>query len=122
MKASTTLRFCLAALFATVCCVGVFLDSEPLLEFWVGSSLLLIGRKGLMEPIPKEEAKKTLLGVAIFVTILLTLPLLHLPPLRGPHGLVRAVLSGLLWIGWMAAIFYGWQREMHNARSLIQQD
>ncbi|HEV2328306.1 MAG TPA: hypothetical protein VGY56_05910 [Verrucomicrobiae bacterium] len=111
MKTSTIIRFVLAALFATLACVGWLFGITGIVALSAVAWLLLMGRSELTKPIPRKELWPTFLVIGIFLAALLTLPFLHLSPLPEPHGGIRTVFAVATWVLWMCAIYYRWRRE-----------
>jgi len=115
MKTTTIIRFLLAAVFATLSCVGIFTGITLLTLLWCVAWLLLMGRSELTKPIEPASRKELLVGIVIFVIFLgsvVTLDVLHLPE---PHATVRFVLAVVLWPLWMWGVYHRWQREKGKA-------
>jgi hypothetical protein len=108
MKTSTIIRFIVAALFATLACLGLLFAISGAGALWIVPWLLLMGRFELTKPIPRKEWWLAWVAFGILLALIVTLDILHL---REPHGIVRIVLATVMWIAWMFAIYYRWQRE-----------
>jgi hypothetical protein len=113
MKTSTIIRFVVAALFATLACVGLLLGITGFAILWVVPWLLLMGRSELTKPIPRKEWSWTFLLIGVLLVVFLTLPFLHLPP--APNQTVRFAIAVPTWFLWMWAIYRRWQREKGKA-------
>ncbi len=111
MTISPIIRFVLAAMFATLACIGLFFGIPGLPALWTLAWLLLMGRSELTKPIPREELWPGLLVTGILLAALITFPFLHLSRLPEPHGAVRLALAGAIWVGWMFAIYCRWQKQ-----------
>ncbi|MGA2788753.1 MAG: hypothetical protein ABSF60_14630 [Verrucomicrobiota bacterium] len=115
MKTSTIIRFVLAAVFATLSCIGILTGITLLTLLWCVAWLLLMGRSELTKPIEPASRRELLVGIVIFIiflSLVVTLDVLHLPE---PPAKVRLVLAAALWILWMWGIFRRWQREKGKA-------
>jgi hypothetical protein len=115
MKTLTITRFVLAAVFATISCVGILTGIMLLTPLWCVAWLLLMGRSELTRPIEPASRKELLVGIVIFVFfigLVVTLDFLHLPE---PHLPVRAVLATAMWILWMWGIYHRWQKVKGKA-------
>jgi hypothetical protein len=113
MKTSTIIRFVVAALFATLACVGLLFGITGIAILWVVPWLLLTGRSELTKPIPRKEWWWTFLLIGVLLAVFLTLPFLHLPP--APSQTVRFAIAVPMWFLWMWAIYRRWQREKGKA-------
>src|SRR5438045_2262704 len=108
MKTSTTIRFVVAAISATLACVGLLAEIPGIQVLWVLAWLLLMRCSELTKPIPRKELWVGIVGFVVFLGLIATLDILRLPK---PHGVVRIVLATAIWGGWMFAIYYRWRRE-----------
>jgi quinol-cytochrome oxidoreductase complex cytochrome b subunit len=115
MKTSTIIRFVLAAIFATLACVGLLAGVTGSAVLFCVAWLLLMGRSELTKPIPRKELRWGLLVTGILLAVLLTLPFLHLSPLPEPHGILRAVSVAAMWVLWMFVIYHRWRRDKGKA-------
>jgi len=115
MKTSTIIRFILAAVFATLACVGLLFGITDIVVLWVPAWLLLMRRSELTKPIPRKELRVTFLVIGILLAVLLTLPFLHLPLSPEPRGIIRAVFAVAVWVLWMFVVYCQWRRERRNA-------
>ena len=113
MKTSSAIRFGLAALFATLACLGLLFAVPGVGVLWIVPWLLLMGRSELTKPIPRNEWWWTFLLIGVLLAIFLTLPFLHLPP--APTQTVRIALAVPMWFLWMWAIYRRWRREKGQA-------
>ena len=114
MKTSTIIRFALAAVCATLACVGLLVNVPALPAIFAGASCLLVmGRSEVTRPIPRSEWWLTFVVVGVLLAVLLTVPFLHLPP--APSIRVRLVLAVVFWPLWMWGIYHRWQREKGKA-------
>jgi hypothetical protein len=115
MKTSTIIRFVLAAVFATLSCVGI-LTGESLLTFlWCLAWLLMMGRSELTKPIEPASRKEVLMGIVIFVAFLGVVVTFHVLRLPEPNATVRLVLATAIWVLWILGIYCRWQREKGKA-------
>lgn len=117
MKTSTIIRFVSAAFLATLACVGLVLDIRGLVFLSSVVWLLGIGREELTKPIPRKELWLTFLTIGILLTVLLTLPFLHLSHLPEPRGIIRGIVAAALSVLWMWAIYYRWRQERRKANA-----
>jgi hypothetical protein len=109
MKASTIIRFVLAALFATLACLGVLFAIPGVGALWIVPWLLLMGRSELTKPIPRKESWWTFLLIGVLLAIFLTMPFLHVPP--APSQTNRSAIAVPMWFLWIWAIYRRWQSE-----------
>src|SRR5438309_10363997 len=100
MKTSTIIRFVLAAIFATLACVGLLMHMIGSAVLFSVPWLLLVRRAELTQPIPRNEWWLTFLVIGIFLAVMLTLPLLHLPATQDAvtHGMSHPMVATVLWI------------------------
>ena len=108
MKTSFIIRLVVAALLATLACIGFAADIPVLGGLIFISWLLLMPRGTLTRPIPRSERWWAFLLVGVVVAVLLTLPFLKKPP--EPSRGVRAAAAVLLWLLWMLAGYSRWRR------------
>jgi amino acid transporter len=110
MKTSTIIRFVLAVLFATLACVGLLFGITGIVVLWVVPYLLLMERSEFTRQVSRKELWIALIAFGVLLALIVVLDILHI---RGPEpsGVVRLVLGVVMWIAWMAAIFYRWRRE-----------
>jgi hypothetical protein len=114
MKTWTVIRFILAAIIATLGCVGLFMNFSGFGVLFGVPALLLAKSSEFTKPIPRNE----LLWLLVFFIGLIVLNVganylnLHLPQ---PQGVIRLVFTAAMWILWMFAICYRWQKEKKNA-------
>ena len=114
MKTSTVIRFVVAAVFATLVCVGLLFGVTGIAFLWVVPWLLLMGRSELTKPIPRNEWRSTFIVIGIFLAVMLTLPFLHLSH-AAPNTMVRFVIGLASWPLWMWVIYRRWQLEKGKA-------
>jgi len=114
MKTSTIIRFIVAAIFATLACVGLLAGIPGIPLLWIVAWLLLMGRSELTKPIPGKELWVGLVIFVVFLGLIAMLDILHFREPQ-PHGVVRSVLATAIWVGWMFAIYYRWRREKGKA-------
>jgi hypothetical protein len=115
MKLSTIIRFVLAAVFATLSCIGILIGTSLFTCLWWVAWLLLMGRSELTKPIEPASRRELWIGILVFVvfiSLIVTLNILHLPK---PNATVRLVLAAAMWILWMWGIYRRWQREKGKA-------
>ena len=114
MKTRKTIRFILAAIIATLACLGLFANVWGFGVLF-GVSALLVTKSLSSEftkPIPRNELWWLVVFFIGFIALSIGLNYLKLPE---PHSLARLVFAVAMWIFWMLAICYYWQKEKKNA-------
>jgi hypothetical protein len=110
MRTSVIIYFVLAVMFATIGCIVPVFSIPVIAWLWFVPWILLNGPSEF-KPIPRKERWLAWVVFSIPLALSVAFDILHL---REPHGVVCVVLSAVMWIAWMFAVYYRWQIEMKS--------
>jgi len=114
MKTSTIICLILATIFATVACVGLLIGNSLIAGLWWVAFLLSRERSEFTKPIPRKELWLGILIFVIFISLIVTLDVLHLQS-PVPNRTVRILIAVPIWFAWMWMIYRRWQKEKGKA-------